>query len=180
MVSPLSRPFTMQLYGYADAHWASNLDYRKSTSRFCIYFGGNPISSGSKKQSIISWSSTKAEYRALALAASELMWLKTLFCELRIPLSQPPVLWCDNLSTVHLSINIVMHSRTKHVEIDIYFVRDLVICGKIRVQHLPSSAQIADILTKPLSAALFQPLTLKLNVRSATVIGLRGAVKNNH
>ncbi|XP_022158738.1 uncharacterized protein LOC111025198 [Momordica charantia] len=136
----LTKPTTLTLQGYSYADWASDPDDRKSTSGFCIYLGNNPISWGSKKQAIISRSSTEAEYRALALAASKLIWLKTLFSELRILIPNPLILWCDNLSSVHLSANPVLHSRTKHVEIDIYFIRDLVIYGKLRVQHLPSCA----------------------------------------
>lgn len=66
----------MQLYGYSNANWVLDLDDRKSTSGLCIYLGNNPIALGSKKQAIISRSSTEVEYRAMALAASELVWLK--------------------------------------------------------------------------------------------------------
>lgn len=93
----------------------------------CIFFGGNLITWGSKKQPTVSRSSTEAEFRCLANAASKLVWIKSLFQKLRITFSKPPILWCDNLGGVHLSANILsLHSRTKNVELDIYFVRDLV------------------------------------------------------
>lgn len=91
-------PTTLNLHGYADADWTSDPNDRKSTSGFCIFFGGNLISWGSKKQAVISRSSTEAEYRCLASAGAELVWLHTLFCELKISLPQKPILWCDNLS----------------------------------------------------------------------------------
>lgn len=82
---------------------------------------------GSKKQSIISRSSTEAEYRSLAHISAEIVWLKSLFSDLHLSLDTCPVIWCDNLSAVHLSANPILHARTKHVEIDIYFVHDLVL-----------------------------------------------------
>lgn len=66
---------------------------------------------------------------------------------------------------------------TKHVELDIYFVCDLVLHKKLVIQHLPATEQVADILTKPLSHANFQRLCSKLNVRAPTVIGLRGVLR---
>lgn len=114
------------------------------------------------------------EYRCLATAASELIWLHSLFCDLQVSLLQKPILWCDNLSVVHLSANPVLHSKTKQVEIDICFVRDLVLQKHLLVQHLVVADQIADVLTKPLFASSFHPLTFKLNVRDPLTIGLQG------
>lgn len=176
----LHRPTHLGIHGFADADWASDPDDRKSTSGFCVFFGGNLISWGSKKQSIISRSSTEAEYRCLATVATEMVWLRSLFLDLHICLSNPPVLWCDNLSAVHLSANPILHSKTKHVELDIYFVRDLVLHNKLIVRHLPALEQIADVLTKPLSAVSFARLKSKLNVCSPPTIGLRGDVKIAH
>lgn len=122
----LKPPTDLRLYGYADTDWASDPNDRKSTSGFCIFFGENLVAWGSKKQSIISRSSTEAEFRSIANTSTELLWLQALLTELQISTS-PPILWCDNLGAVHLSANPVLHSRTKHVELDIYFVLDLVL-----------------------------------------------------
>ena len=81
---------------------------KKSTSSFCVYLGGNLISWGSKKQSIISRSSTEAEYHSLALVATEMVWIHSLLTDLNIILHHPLVLWCDNLSAVHVSVNHVL------------------------------------------------------------------------
>lgn len=140
-----------------------------------MYFGDNLISWGSKKQSIIPLSSTEAKYRCLALVATELVWLQSFLTDLHISLTHSPVLWCDNLSAVHLSANpIILHSKTKHVELDIYFVRDLDLNKKIQIQHFPATAQVADIFAKSLFAASFLKLCFKLNVRDPTSTGLRG------
>ncbi|XP_022154966.1 uncharacterized protein LOC111022111 [Momordica charantia] len=149
----LSPPSDLSLQGFADSDWASDPDDRHSTSGFCIQFGGNLVSWTSKKQVVVSRSSTEAEYRSLAHAAADLIWIQILLSELRLSLPQPPILWCDNLSAVHFSVNLVLHSRAKHVEIDIYFVRNLVLQYKLRVTHIPTATQIVDILTKSLSAA---------------------------
>ncbi|GJW73710.1 putative reverse transcriptase domain-containing protein [Tanacetum coccineum] len=76
--------------------------------------------------------------------------LRNLYCELHTPLSTATIVYCDNVSVVYLSSNPVQHQRTKHIEIDIHFVRDLVTTGHIRVLHVPSRYQYADIFTKGL------------------------------
>ena len=150
---------------------------KKSTSSFCVYLGGNLISWGSKKQSIISRSSTEAEYHSLALVATEMVWIHSLLTDLNIILHHPLVLWYDNLSAVHLSLNYVLHSKTKHVKINIYYVRDLVFQRKIEVRHLPATEQITDVLTKPLSATTFQKFKRKLTMVDVAALGLEGVLR---
>lgn len=108
-------------------------------------------------------SSTEAEYRALAHTTSELLWLESFLHELQVPF-QPPTLMCDNLGAVQLSHNPILHARTKHIELDIHFVRECVISKLLKIQHVPSSMQLADTLTKPLGTTAFQELCTKLKV----------------
>lgn len=142
-------------------------------SGFCVFFVGCLVSWGSKKQSIISRSSTEVEYRCLALVATELVWICSFLCDIGISLTSLPVLWCDNLSTVHLSVNPVLHSKTKHVDLDIYIVRDLVFGKKLSIHHLPAIEQVADIFAKSLSVN-FLELKQKLTVVSDAAIDLQG------
>lgn len=155
-----------RLSAMSDADWASDLVDRRSTSGFCVYFGSNLVAWSSKKQPVVSRSSTEAEYRALALAVSELTWLRSLLHELRYPLSnEPPIIFCDNQSTVQLSANPVLHSRSKHLELDLHFVREKVQSKLVAVTHISSTDQIADALTKPLAKSQFFNLRSKLSVQ---------------
>ncbi|GKE77834.1 ribonuclease H-like domain-containing protein, partial [Tanacetum coccineum] len=74
----------------------------------------------------ISRSSAEAEYRGVANVVAETAWLRNLLCELHSPLSTVTLVYCDNVSAVYMSVNPVQHQRTKHIEIDIHFVRDIV------------------------------------------------------
>ena len=161
------KPTNLKLTAFSDADWATDIDDRRSTSGFCVYFGGNLISWSSKKQQVVSRSSTEAEYRSLAAVVAEISWIKSLLQELRITLSSAPTVYCDNISAVHMTANPILHARTKHVELDIHFVREKAIVGEISVLHVPSTDQVADGFTKPLSKQLF------LDFRSYLMIGDR-------
>nr|GEW21407.1 ribonuclease H-like domain-containing protein [Tanacetum cinerariifolium] len=97
--------------------------------------------------------------------SAETAWLRNLLRELHSLLSAATLVYCDNVSTTYLSANPVQHQRTKHIEIDINFVRDLVTAGQVRVLHVPSRYQYADIFTKGLPSALFEDFRSSLSVR---------------
>ena len=81
----------------------------------------------------MSRSSAEAEYRAVANGVTEASWLRQLLAALHSPLAKSTLVYCDNVSSVYLSTNPVQHQRTKHVEIDLHFVRDRVAIGDVRV-----------------------------------------------
>ena len=157
-----SNSFTFQ--AFSDADWAGDIDDRRSVGAYCIFLGSTLISWRSKQQATVARSSTEAEYKALADTAAELQWLQYLAAELGLPLSTSPTLWCDNIGATYLSSNPVFHARTKHIEIDFHFVRDLVSQQKLIVRFLSTCDQLADLLTKPLSTARFNFLCSNLQV----------------
>ena len=105
-----------QIIGYSDADWVGSPTDRRSISRYCVFIGGNLISWKSKKQDVVVRSSAEAEYRAIALATCELIWLKHLLQELRFGKDEQMKLICDNQAALHISSNPVFHEMTKHIE----------------------------------------------------------------
>ncbi|GJR94193.1 ribonuclease H-like domain-containing protein [Tanacetum coccineum] len=156
---------TTQLTAYTDADWAGCPVTRRSTSGYCVFLGDNLLSWSAKRQVTLSRSSAEAEYRGVANVVAETAWIRNLLCELHTPLFTATLVYCDNVSAVYMSANPVQHQRTKHIEIDIHFVRDFVASGQVRVLHVPSRFQYADIFTKGLPTALFIEFRSSLNVR---------------
>ena len=161
LIRPSSHP---ELIVYSDADWAGCPDTRRSTSGYAVFLGDSLVSWSSKRQNTVSRSSAEAEYRAVANAVAEASWLRQLLSELHTPLRKTTLVYCDNISTVYMSSNPIQHQRTKHVEIDLHFVREHVALGDVRVLHVPTTSQFADIFTKGLPTSVFTEFRSSLNV----------------
>ncbi|CAL2259563.1 unnamed protein product [Prunus armeniaca] len=155
-------PHSTILVAYSDADWVGCPDTRRSTTGYCVFLRSNLISWSAKKQRTVSRSSAEAEYRALAYACADTIWIQGLLCELQFPLHQPVLLNCDNLSATYMAANPVFHARTKHVALDYHFVRERVASGNHKVSFIPSAAQLADVFTKGLPTNRFARLVSKL------------------
>lgn len=151
---------------FSDSDWAGCPDTRRSTTGAAFFYSGVLVSWLSRKQHTVSRSSTESEYRALASSVAELSWLCNVLREIGIPLQKPPIVFCDNVSTIYLTANPIYHARTKHLEIDFHFVRERVASGAIQVRYVPTALQVADVLTKSLPVHQFEHLRGKLHVIS--------------
>lgn len=161
----------LTLKGFADADWTSCQDSRRSTIGFTMFIGSSLISWRSKKKPTISRSSAEAEYRALALATCEMMWLCQLLrdlCIYRLPI---PVLYSDSTYAIYIATNHVFPEQTKHIELDCHTVQEKLEKGLLCTLHVRTVDQVADILTKPLFSYQFQHLISKtslINIHSSS------------
>ncbi|CAO2834550.1 unnamed protein product [Amaranthus hypochondriacus] len=167
---------SITLQAFSDSDWAACLDTRRSVTGYLLLLGHSPVSWRSKKQGTVSKSSSEAEYRAMSAAASEITWIVRLLEDLGIHNIKPVTLHCDNQSALHIAHNPVLHDRTKHIEVDCHFTREKVMEGLIQLTYLPTSSQLADVLTKILPSHHFNELLSKLGMFD-TLPCLRGVLK---
>lgn len=157
---------SMIVSAFSDADWPGCVDDRRSTRGFAVFLGGNLISWSARKQATVSRSSTEAEYKALANATAEMIWLQKLLQELGVSHSPVARLWCDNMGAKYLTANPVFHARTKHIEIDFQFVPERVAQKLLDVRFISSGDQLADVFTKPVSASRIRWFCSNLNLVS--------------
>jgi hypothetical protein len=144
----------LEPYGLADADFAGDTDERHSTLGWCYILNGGAISWGSKKTNLQVTSSCQAEYYALGQAANEGIWLREFLSEIRLPVSNPTVVFEDNKAAIDLSKTPKYHGRTKHIELHHHYLRSLVEHKYIEIIQVPSKDNTADIFTKPLGKVL--------------------------
>ena len=154
---------TFKLLGYSDSDWAGDKVDRKSTSGSCQFLGRSLVSWSSKKQNCVSLSTAEAEYIAAGSCCAQLLWMRQTLMDYGVKCDKVP-LWCDNESAIKIAENPVQHSKTKHIEIFHYFIRDHVAKGNIELLHVYTEKQLADIFTKPLDEARFRELRHELNI----------------
>ena len=134
------------LISYSDADYAGCRLDRKSTSGYCQFLRNCLISWTSKKQHSITLSTVEAEYVAVGTYGTQVLWIKHQILDYAIDLGNVLIL-CDNTSAINLSKNLIQHSRTKHIEIRHYFIRDEVAKNNFKIIFINSKNQIDDIFT---------------------------------
>lgn len=143
----------LSVSAWADSDWASDPEDRKSISGWIAMVNGDPVSWASKKQKVVSQSSTEAELYAEAAAINEAKWLQGLLKEIRVVKERQvtvPVVYGDNQSAQALSKNGIKSERTKHISTKYAFIHDEVSSERVKLQWIPTTEQLADILTKSL------------------------------
>ena len=170
----------LSIQGYSDSDWAGDKEDRKSTSGYVFMLNNGPISWASKRQKTVALSSTEAEYMALTLAAKETIWIRLLMTELGLMQDDatPTVnvleregaiaLKGDNQSAIALANNPVLHSRTKHIDIQHHFIRNEVTEGRIDLTYVSTEHMVADGLTKPLTHVKFFSFIRQLHMNSCS------------
>ncbi|CAM9815854.1 unnamed protein product, partial [Sphacelaria rigidula] len=146
---------------YCDADYVKKETDRRSVSRIAVMYGGVVVSATSRTQYCVTLSTTEAEYVAMAEGAKERLFVKVVLTFLRLQTvsgcgeDHGIVLYEDNEGAKALAENPFSSERSKHIDVRCHFIRELVGTGNIRVVHVGSGWQHADIWTKPLSINLF-------------------------
>ena len=111
---------------------------------------------------MVARSSAEAEFRAVAQGICEVLWLKRLLEELKVIKHLPIKVFCDNKAAIAIAHNLVLHDRTKHVEVDKHFIKEKLEECLICMPYIPTEEQVADILTKGLPKKHFDKLVSKV------------------
>uniref|UniRef100_A0A2N9G3G0 Reverse transcriptase Ty1/copia-type domain-containing protein n=1 Tax=Fagus sylvatica TaxID=28930 RepID=A0A2N9G3G0_FAGSY len=149
---------------FTDANYAGSQTDRRSTTGLSTFYGNHLISWRSKKQAVVSRSSAEVEYRAMAQGTCEILWIRSILNELGFTEKGSSQLFCDNKSAIMLALDSVLHERSKHIEVDIHFIREKVQSDIIIPSFVPSLEQTADLFTKPVGPSLLQSSIVKLGL----------------
>jgi hypothetical protein len=153
-----------ELLAYTDSDYAGDVDDRKSTSGYVFLLSEGAVSWSSKKQPVVTLSTTEAEFVAATSCACQGVWMRRVLEKLGNSQGKCTAVLCDNSSTIKLSKNPVMHRRSKHIDVRFHFLRDLTRDGVVELKHCGTQEQIADIMTKPLKLDVFLKLRKSLGV----------------
>ena len=151
------------LSGYSDASYADDPTTRRSTSGYVFFIGENAVSWTSKRQTIVTLSSTESEYVAATIATQEMVWIRRLLADLGYPQKQASTLYLDNQGADLLAHSPAFHARTKHIDTRFHFIREKVQNGEIQLKHVSTHEQLADIFTKPLDPTKFSYFSAQIH-----------------
>lgn len=143
------------LKGFVDSDYVGDRDNRKTTTSYMFTLCGICVSWKSQLQLIVALPTTEAEYVAATEAIKEVLWLKGLLNELNI-LSQLVVVYLDCQSAIHLCKNPVFHERTKHIDVRMHFIRDIIHNNSVVLEKIPTEFNPTDMGTKVLPLNKFK------------------------
>eukprot|EP00253_Pinus_taeda_P025478 PITA_25478 len=151
-MSKLGKEHWTTVNGFSD--WAGDLDQRRSTSGYVFNLFGGAVSWMSKKQSVVALSTTEAEYMAATHASKEAVWLQRLCSSMGLVQGAIRI-DCDSQSAIFLAKNPAYHSKTKHIDVQYHFVRDMIEDKKVLLGKVDTLQNTADALTKSVSSDKF-------------------------
>jgi hypothetical protein len=141
-------------------------------------FRSGAVSWSSKKQLTIVLLNTEVEYRGVAIAACEVVWLQKLLSCLGQSVDAHVFIYCDNINNILLINNPVYHASTKHIEVHYHFIREKVLAKEIDLIHVNTEDQVVDIFTKALGIDKLRKFRKMLGVLKVD-LSLRGNVENS-
>lgn len=153
-----------QLVAYCDASWAADKDDRRSRSGGVIFFNGILLHVWSRKQKTVALSTAEAEYYSMSTAIQNLLFFRILLNFLGLQKDEPMVLKVDCRGAIDLAQSTKNHDRTKHIDLRHHFIRELVMSRKLIIEYVPTENQIADALTKALTAPKLKLFQNALNI----------------
>jgi hypothetical protein len=144
------RSGTTEINAFEDSDYAGNTIDRKSVSVYFIKLGNVACIWGSKKQIAVALSTCEAEYQALTMSAKEVVWICRVLSEADFDISSPSLIRLDNQSAIAWATSEkILMNRAKHISVRVHFIRDLVKSGTITIQHVATTLNDADPMTKP-------------------------------
>lgn len=155
------------LTGYVDSDFARDLD-RKSTTGYIFEIYGSSVVWCSRKQQMVTVSSTEAEYVAASLAVCEALWLRGILTDLEIKPLEPTILYEDNQSCIKVANN-QESKKLKHIDVRYHHVRDNIDKRTIELKYVPSADQKADLMTKPLPTVQFEKLVKSIGLKNTSI-----------
>ena len=123
---------------YIDADWGGNIDYKKSSSGGALFLGKRLVTWNNKKQTCTSQSIAKAEYVAISINCTNIVWINHLLKGMKEEITEPVILYCDNTSAINISKNLVMHAKAKHIAIKYRYVRESVEDKQVKMEYINS------------------------------------------
>lgn len=139
------------LTAFSDADWAEDRETRKSIGGMICMLHGGTINWSSRKQNLVSISSTESEYYALSETVREIQWLINLLYDFGIIFNAPIEIKCDSQSCIKMIDSEKFSNRTKHIDVRCHHIKDSIKEKQIKLTYCPSEDNIADMLTKPLA-----------------------------